>query len=540
MIGVASEHGTVHDDVQTAQPQGLKGQFCLSMSRSDGALAASCAVTPDAKPSRVNTNTIEEYHGTSTTPHRRLGAQSVGLEGVALDVVLLAGMIAGLLGVWCALGVAAALEFYNFGVTNFLAGTLPAMAALLLTTLPLVRKTREWLVDGAAARVGLWMTCMSFAAAFFQHDCFAVLDESLGPLILFVTLAGLFGALGAVVACSSLLLPVLRPLATRRIALYGATAYALQVRSHLLRTPNVEFSGLYDQRGPARVVKSARSLLRGSLVDLIELIKAGKIDTVLIPLHKPSRERLAAIVDRLSAYSIDVWVCDRSSPGYHVAVENDTRSVSITNSVVTRIHRPAIRFWGAIAKSVVDRCLALLLMATLWPLFFMIAAAIKVDSKGPVFFRQRRHGFNGNVILVWKFRSMRTLDDGAIVRQARQNDSRITRVGTILRRTSLDELPQLINILCGEMSFVGPRPHAIAHNEHYERLISHYAGRNQVKPGLTGWAQVNGLRGETIDPADMTARVHCDLWYISNWSLLLDLKIILLTPIYGLATPKAR
>jgi len=168
-----------------------------------------------------------------------------------------------------------------------------------------------------------------------------------------------------------------------------------------------------------------------------------------------------------------------------------------------------------------------------------IALMIKLESKGPIFFVQRRHGFNHEIIPVIKFRTMHVQEDGSDVRQASKADDRITKVGRFLRRTSLDELPQFINVVRGEMSVVGPRPHAIAHNQHYASIINSYSRRHKVKPGITGWAQINGFRGETPDPKLMEKRIDHDLFYIDNWSLWLDIKIILLTPIRGFIHPNA-
>jgi putative colanic acid biosynthesis UDP-glucose lipid carrier transferase len=169
----------------------------------------------------------------------------------------------------------------------------------------------------------------------------------------------------------------------------------------------------------------------------------------------------------------------------------------------------------------------------------LIALAIKIDSPGPVFFRQRRHGFNHRVIDVFKFRTMRVAEYGLPIEQARKNDPRVTRVGKLLRRTSLDELPQLINVMRGEMSLVGPRPHALEHNHYYRERLDRYASRHRVKPGLTGWAQIHGLRGPTEDPETMRRRVQMDLYYIENWSLWLDVKIIAATPFVGFVNRNA-
>jgi putative colanic acid biosynthesis UDP-glucose lipid carrier transferase len=195
--------------------------------------------------------------------------------------------------------------------------------------------------------------------------------------------------------------------------------------------------------------------------------------------------------------------------------------------------------WGFLLKSGFDYvggALALLFFA---PLMLVIAMAIKIDSRGPVLFRQRRHGFNHRVIDVFKFRTMTTAENGDCVDQARKNDPRVTRVGRFLRRTSLDELPQLINVMKGEMSLVGPRPHALAHNVHYAERLDLYATRHRVKPGMTGWAQINGYRGPTENPDMMRMRVRMDLYYIENWSLWLDIRIIALTPFVGFIHPNA-
>jgi Undecaprenyl-phosphate glucose phosphotransferase len=181
------------------------------------------------------------------------------------------------------------------------------------------------------------------------------------------------------------------------------------------------------------------------------------------------------------------------------------------------------------SKRVVDVTLSMIALLILSPLLLLVSVAIKLDSPGPIFFLQRRRGFNGQDFKIYKFRSMTVLEDGQTISQARRGDRRITRVGRILRSTSIDELPQLINVLKGEMSLVGPRPHAIAHDSEYNESIANYAFRHHVKPGITGWAQVHGFRGETAKLDLMKNRVELDIWYINNWSLWLDLWIILLT-----------
>jgi Undecaprenyl-phosphate glucose phosphotransferase len=180
-------------------------------------------------------------------------------------------------------------------------------------------------------------------------------------------------------------------------------------------------------------------------------------------------------------------------------------------------------------KRAFDTVVASTALLLLSPLLMLVALAIKLDSRGPVLFLQRRYGFNQEPFRIVKFRSMHVMDEGRDVPQAQSDDPRVTRVGRLLRRTNIDELPQLLNVLTGDMSLVGPRPHAMAHDQMYEQAIAFYARRHNVKPGITGWAQVNGLRGDTSTEDKMRARIECDLHYIDNWSMLLDLKILVLT-----------
>jgi putative colanic acid biosynthesis UDP-glucose lipid carrier transferase len=197
-------------------------------------------------------------------------------------------------------------------------------------------------------------------------------------------------------------------------------------------------------------------------------------------------------------------------------------------------------FYGAdgLIKRVSDIVLASAILMLISPLLLGVAIAVKLSSPGPVLFRQRRYGLDGREITVYKFRSMAVLEDGVVVTQATRGDRRVTPLGAFLRRSSLDELPQFINVLQGRMSVVGPRPHAVAHNEMYRKLIRSYMIRHKVRPGITGLAQVNGLRGETDTLDKMRARIECDLAYLRNWSLLLDLKIVLMTIVIVLKKQK--
>ena len=194
---------------------------------------------------------------------------------------------------------------------------------------------------------------------------------------------------------------------------------------------------------------------------------------------------------------------------------------------------------NGLVKRISDIVLASLILILIMPVLIAVAIAVKYSSPGPIIFKQRRYGLNGDEITVYKFRSMTVCENGNEVKQAQRNDARVTRVGAFIRKTSLDELPQFINVLQGRMSIVGPRPHAVAHNELYRKQIKGYMIRHKVKPGITGWAQVNGLRGETETLDKMQARIEFDLDYLRNWSVTLDIKIILMTAIMMLRQPQA-
>jgi Undecaprenyl-phosphate glucose phosphotransferase len=267
---------------------------------------------------------------------------------------------------------------------------------------------------------------------------------------------------------------------------------------------------------------------------LAALVKAGEVDEVILALPWSSGTALNRAIARFSATQVEVSI----DPGIS-GMDYPLTGFGVIAGVPTlTVQRRPLSGWGAPLKRAEDLLLAFLLLGFLAPVLLVIAVLVKIDSRGPVIFRQERYGFNGNRIVVYKFRSMH--HDPApdpSVPQALRNDPRVTRFGAILRRTSLDELPQLLNVLRGEMSLVGPRPHANAHNEKYSQLIDGYLARHRMKPGITGWAQVNGWRGETETTEQMRRRLECDLYYIANWSLLFDLKILSMTlPVVLLGT----
>ncbi len=241
------------------------------------------------------------------------------------------------------------------------------------------------------------------------------------------------------------------------------------------------------------------------------------------------RLNLSMLLEALSALPVSISLITQPlAPG--LPIHGITRH---GDRAFVDLQRRPITDHGVWLKAAEDYSLGALAMVLFAPVFFIVALAIKLETPGPVFFKQRRHGYNHKIITVWKFRTMRVLEDGPVIKQATRNDDRVTRVGAFLRKTSLDELPQLINVLRGEMSLVGPRPHALAHNEMYAAMLRRYANRHRVKPGITGWAQIHGFRGPTDDPELMRRRVELDLEYIERWSIWLDLRILIATPIYG-------
>jgi Undecaprenyl-phosphate glucose phosphotransferase len=257
-------------------------------------------------------------------------------------------------------------------------------------------------------------------------------------------------------------------------------------------------------------------------------IRAGRLnnaDEIVLAFSWGDARKLELVCDHLRASPLPVQLL----PDSRIRTLTGNRSFRVKKSFSVEVQRSPLSMLEQFSKRLLDVVGASLGLVVLAPLLVLTALAIKLDSPGPVLFRQRRNGFNTSPFRIYKFRTMTVMDDGVMVLQAKRDDPRVTRLGRVLRQTSIDELPQLFNVLVGDMSLVGPRPHALAHDDKYAEVLSEYAFRNHVKPGITGWAQVNGFRGETVRIEQMKARVDRDLWYINNWDLLLDLKILALT-----------
>lgn len=258
---------------------------------------------------------------------------------------------------------------------------------------------------------------------------------------------------------------------------------------------------------------------------VISASQSEPVDYIFLLLKWNRPQLINNLVQMLRALPIPVHLL----PDENVATFLSARSGNIGTTFTVELQRAPLSNIERALKRTFDVISASTILVLLSPLMVLTALMIKLDSPGPALFRQKRNGFNGSVFSIYKFRSMRVLEDGPRIQQATRDDPRVTRLGRWLRRTSIDELPQLFNVLSGDMSLVGPRPHAVAHNTEYQTVVSNYAFRHHVKPGITGWAQVNGLRGETQTVELMAKRVEFDLWYINHWSLWLDLRIIVKT-----------
>lgn len=325
----------------------------------------------------------------------------------------------------------------------------------------------------------------------------------------------------------------------RGIVVVGSSMEAARVvrRLRALRGAGYQLLGYFsDEPATDPIFADIRRL--GGLAQIVQVVERlpRRPDQVWIALSGEHPEWLKLVATQVGQTTLDC----RMVP--------DTREFNVLNHAVTQVAgMPVINLsyspmtgTNRVIKALEDRLLASLILILIAPLMLMIALLIKLDSPGPVLFRQKRHGWNGEEIVVLKFRTMRAHNERTgRVTQATRNDSRVTRFGQLLRRTSLDELPQFLNVLMGTMSIVGPRPHAVEHNEIYKKLVSGYVLRHKVKPGITGWAQIHGYRGETETLEMMRRRIEFDLYYIEHWSIWLDLTIVALTCVRGFVSSKA-
>jgi putative colanic acid biosynthesis UDP-glucose lipid carrier transferase len=312
----------------------------------------------------------------------------------------------------------------------------------------------------------------------------------------------------------------------RSVVIVGANETALNIANRIAEYPYLlmEIRGFFEDRDETRNPVPESSLL-GGISDVASYVRKNNIQMIFISLPMSAQPRIRALLDDLHDSTASIYFL----PDVYIFDLMQARFDNVGGIPVVAICESPFMGVDSVVKNVSDFVFAAIILTLIFPIMLAIAIAVKLTSPGPAIFRQRRYGLNGEEIIVYKFRSMTVTDDGRKIEQAHKNDPRITRIGGFLRRTSLDELPQFINVLQGRMSIVGPRPHAVAHNELYRKLIKGYMLRHKVKPGITGWAQVNGLRGETEALEKMQARIELDLEYLQNWSIWFDGWIILRT-----------
>jgi len=417
--------------------------------------------------------------------------------------------------------------------------------------------------DGACLILALLVFAMTFPGGLVRDS------EKAGDLMLeivtgWVAVLGLLGLLGwatrtlqafdqevifawalatpAVLFAAHRLLPLVMPrvLATQGLQKVAVIAGANDLGRRLaerLRDPmlGTRVAGYFDDRGAGRLQNLPAAQNLGDLSRLADFARAQRVDVIYIALPMASQPRILRLLEDLRDTTASIYFV----PDIFVSDLIQARVDSIGGLPVVAVCESPFYGFNGVVKRASDIALASLILLLIAPLLLAIAVGVKLSSSGPILFKQRRYGLDGRKIVVYKFRSMTVAEDGDLVRQATRNDSRITKFGAFLRRTSLDELPQFINVLQGRMSVVGPRPHAVAHNEMYRKLIRGYMIRHKVRPGVTGLAQVNGFRGETETVEKMKGRIDMDLTYLRNWSLLLDLQIILKTVVVVLGRQNA-
>jgi putative colanic acid biosynthesis UDP-glucose lipid carrier transferase len=429
-------------------------------------------------------------------------------------------------------------EFYALGLVAFL------VAAQILSPLDLRNLDDSKRLWKANTRILLEWSCV-VAILVFLAMTFKLTHMFSGKIVLTWFVATPF----AMLAAEALSIRIAKWLAIdqtmiQRFIIIGKNELGLELARRFEQTQSGgRFCGFLDYRSPDRLTGgvekavTANSTVEKAVTanctarDFAEFVRNHSITQVYLALPISTTARIDELVKELRDTTASIYFV----PNIFAFDLVQARCVEINGMPAFSICDSPLQGMSAVWKRMFDIGLASLAVLLMWPVLAAIALSIKVSSAGPVIFKQRRYGLNAEEILVYKFRTMTVCEDGTVVSQVTRQDSRVTPLGAFLRRTSLDELPQIFNVLEGKMSFVGPRPHAVAHNEEYRKLISGYMIRHKVRPGITGWAQVNGLRGETSTVEKMRERVQYDLDYLKNWSLKLDLQIIARTvPLLGL------
>ncbi|MFB9135744.1 undecaprenyl-phosphate glucose phosphotransferase [Vibrio sp. AK197] len=307
----------------------------------------------------------------------------------------------------------------------------------------------------------------------------------------------------------------------------GGVALAREIEQN--KHVGMKLVGMFDDRSIERLPDNLPQPISGSINDALEMAKERNFRHVYVALPMEASKRIKEIVSYFSDSTARVYIV----PDFFTYDLIQSRWRNVGRIPTLSIYDTPFYGFSTFIKRVEDVIVASIILLLISPILLAVSIGVKMSSPGPIIFKQYRYGMDGKKIKVWKFRSMKAMDNGATVKQATKDDPRVTKFGAFIRRTSLDELPQFINVLQGRMSIVGPRPHAVAHNEEYRSLVDKYMLRHKVKPGITGWAQVNGYRGETDTIDKMAKRVEYDLFYIRSWSLWLDIKIIFMTVFKG-------
>jgi putative colanic acid biosynthesis UDP-glucose lipid carrier transferase len=444
----------------------------------------------------------------------------------------------------------------DLGAAYRLADAIGVAGGLSVAIWILGRASVDYLLPGAAAIIVHYLVAeiagvyRSWRGVSRNREVFAVLAAWLVAFGLLATAGFATGRLaeypramlGLWCVCSALLLVLshsllrsaqqslwLRGVNTKGCAIVGVTELGIQLAENLTVTPElgIRLAGYYDDRPPERSPQLPPGVKQriGNIDDLVADARAGFIDRIYITFPMRAEERIRGVLSKLADTTASVYIV----PDFFVFQLLHSRWTDIGGLPAVSVFENPLYGVDGLVKRAFDLFVAALLLVFLAVPLLIVAVAIKFTSRGPVFFRQRRYGRDGREILVWKFRTMTVCEDGNQITQASKQDARVTKLGAIFRRTSIDELPQLFNVLEGSMSLVGPRPHAAAHNEQYRKMIEGYMLRHKVKPGITGLAQVRGWRGETDTLEKMQRRVECDHEYIRQWSLWLDLTILFRT-----------
>jgi putative colanic acid biosynthesis UDP-glucose lipid carrier transferase len=410
-------------------------------------------------------------------------------------------------------------EFYALGLVAFL------ICAQVFSPLDLRSNTDTARVYKAASKKLLEWCCV-VAILMFLSVSFKLTPSFPRNVIVSWFIATPF----AMLLAECLSMPLARWLASERAMaeryiIIGANDVGLELARRIDQTQTGgKFCGFFDYRSSDRLTEVAEKPVTGncSARDFADFVRSNAITQVYLAMPISTAPRMEELLTELRDTTASIYFV----PNIFAFDLVQARCVEINGMPAFSICDSPLQGMSGVWKHVFDLALATVALLLTWPVLLTIALAIKFSSAGPILFKQRRYGLNGEEILVYKFRTMTVCEDGSVVAQATKQDCRVTPLGSILRRMSLDELPQILNVLEGKMSFVGPRPHAVAHNEAYRKLISGYMIRHKVRPGITGWAQVNGLRGETSSVEKMHQRVQYDLDYLKNWSLWLDVRII--------------